>query len=122
LKGYSLSPSLFKFVLEYDIRRVEANQENLKLNVTHQLLVCAEDVNMSGGSVHTVKKIAKALVVATKEIGIEVKAEKTTYVIMSQDQNGGRSHRIYTENSSSEGVEQCKNLGTTLNNQNSIQN
>ena len=34
LKRYALSPSLFKFVLEYDIRRVEANQENLKLNVT----------------------------------------------------------------------------------------
>jgi hypothetical protein len=89
LKGYALSPSLFKFVLEYDIRRVEANQENLKLNVTHQLSVYDDNVYISGGSVHTVKKIAKVLVVATKEICIEVNAEKTTYVIMSQDQNGG---------------------------------
>jgi len=86
-----------------------------------QLLVYPDDVNIPGGSVHTVKKIAKALVVATKEIDIEANAEKTTYMIMSQDQNGGRSHRIYIENSSSERVEQCKNLGTTLNNQNSIQ-
>jgi hypothetical protein len=116
LKAYALSPSLFKFVLEYDIRRVEANQENLKLNVTHPLLVYADDINISRASVHTVKKIAKALVVATNETDIEVNAKKTTYMIMSQNQNGGRSHKIYIENSSSERVEQCKNLGTTLNN------
>jgi hypothetical protein len=53
LKGDDISPSLLKFALEYPIRRVEANQENLKLNVTHQLLVYADDVNISGGSVDT---------------------------------------------------------------------
>jgi hypothetical protein len=39
---------------------------------------------------------------------------------MSQVQNRGRIHRIYIENSSSEKVEQCKYLGTTLKNQNSF--
>jgi preprotein translocase subunit YajC len=94
----------------------------MKLNVTHQLLVYADDVNISGGSVGTVKKIADALVVATKKTGLEVNVEKTTYVIMSQDQNGRRSHRIDIENSSSERAEHCKYLGTTLKNQNCIQN
>ena len=106
MKGDAISPSLFKFALEYTIRRDEANQENLKLNITHQLLVYADEVNISGGSVRTIKKVADTLVVATKKTGLEVSAEKTKYVIMSQDQNGRRSHRIDIENSSSERVEQ----------------
>jgi len=40
----------------------------LKLNGTHEVMVYADDVNMLGGSVHTVKEIAEALIVASKEI------------------------------------------------------
>ena len=65
------------------------NQDGLKLNGTHQLLANADDVNILGGSVHTVKENAEALVVATKEIGLEVNADKTKHMIMSQDQNAG---------------------------------
>jgi hypothetical protein len=46
------------------------SQDGLKLNGTHQLLVYADDVNIMGGSVHTVKKTAEALVVASKETGL----------------------------------------------------
>jgi hypothetical protein len=35
------------------------------------------------GSVHTVKKNAEALVVASMEIGLEVNADKTKYMVMS---------------------------------------
>jgi len=59
---YALSPLLFSCVLEYAIRRVQVNQDGLKLNGTHQLLVCAVDVNILGGSAHAVKKNAEALV------------------------------------------------------------
>jgi len=48
---------------------------------------------ISGGSVYTIKKIADALVVTTKENGLEVNGEKTTYVIMSEDEDPGRSYR-----------------------------
>jgi len=47
---------LFNFVLEFAIRRVQVNQEGLKLNGTLQLLVYADDVNMLGGTVHAIKK------------------------------------------------------------------
>ena len=47
----------------------------MKLNGTHQLLAYA-DVNVLGRSVDTVKKNAEALVAATKEIGLEVNAQK----------------------------------------------
>ena len=77
-QGDALSPLLFNFALEYAIRRVQINQDGLKLNGTQQLLAYANDVNIVGGSVDTVKKNAEALVAATKEIGLEENAHKCT--------------------------------------------
>ena len=67
------------------------------------------------------KENAEALIIATKEIGLEVNADKTKYMIMSRDQNAGRNNSMNTDNSSIERVEEFKYLGTTLTNQNSIQ-
>ena len=58
---------------------------------------------------------------ASKEIGLEVNADKSTYMVMSGDQNAGRSHSMKTDNSSFESVEQFKLLGTAFTNKNSIQ-
>jgi len=55
-QGDALSPLLFNFGLVYAIRRVQINQDGLKLNGTHQLPVYADDANILGGSVHTVKE------------------------------------------------------------------
>jgi len=78
-QGDALSPLLFNFALEYAISWVQVNQDVLKLNGTYQLLVYADDVNTSilGGSVHTIKENAETIVVANKEYGLEVNAEKT---------------------------------------------
>jgi len=76
---------------------------------------------MLRGNVHTVKENAEALVVASKETGLEVNADKTKYMDMSRDQNAGRIHNIKIDNSSFERVEEFRYLGTTLTNQNSIQ-
>ena len=52
-QGDALSPLLFNFALEYVIRRVQVNQDGLKLNGTHQLLAYADDVNILEGSCKT---------------------------------------------------------------------
>jgi len=65
-QGDALLSLLFNFALEWDIRRVQVNQDSLKLNGTHQLLAYADDVNILGGSIHAVKENAEALVAAAK--------------------------------------------------------
>ena len=69
----------------------------MKLNGTHPFLVYADDISIVGGSVFTIQENAEALVVASKEIGLEVKADKTKYVVMSRDKNAGRSHSVRTD-------------------------
>jgi len=85
------------------------------------LYLYADDISILGGSVHTVEKSAENLVVASKEIGIEVNVDKSQYMIMSRDQNAGRSHSIKIDNTSFERVEQFKFLGIALRNQNCSQ-
>jgi hypothetical protein len=62
----ALSSLLFSSALDYAFRRVQVNQDGLKLNNTHHLLVCADDVNILSGSVRTIKKNTESLVVASK--------------------------------------------------------
>ena len=57
---------------------------------------------------------------ATREIGLEVNADKTKYMVVFQDQNAGRINSVRIDNSTFERVEEFKYLGTTLTNQNSI--
>ena len=72
------------------------------------------------GSVHNIKENAEALVVANKEIALEVNADKTKYMFMSRDQNARRSQNVKISNSSFARVEEYKYLGKALKNKNSI--
>jgi hypothetical protein len=114
------TPLLFKLFLEYTIRRVHVNQDSLKLNSTRQLLVYADDVNIFGGSVQTVKEKYEISVFASMVIRLEVNVDTIKYMVMARDQNARRSHSMKIDNISFERVEEFKYLGTILTNQNSI--
>jgi hypothetical protein len=62
------------FALKYAIRKT---QEGLKLNGTHQLLAYADDVNLQGDNIDTIRRNTENLIDASKEVGLEVNAEKT---------------------------------------------
>jgi hypothetical protein len=119
--GEVLSPLLFNCALDYAIRRVYVNQDNLKLNITRQILVYADDVSISGRSVYTVEKNTETLVVASKENGLEVNSNKMKCTVMSGDQDVGRIYNIKIDNISFEKAYEFKYLGIILTNQNSIQ-
>jgi hypothetical protein len=72
----------------------------LKLNGTHQLLAYADDVNLLGDNVDTIKKNTETLIDASKEVCLEINAEKTKYMLLSRHQNVCQNQDIKIANRS----------------------
>jgi hypothetical protein len=81
------------------------------LNKTHQLLICADDLDVFGDNINATKKSTEALIGANKEAGLEVNTEKTKYVLMSHRQNAGQNHNTKIANTSVENTEKFKYFG-----------
>jgi hypothetical protein len=105
--------------LEYAIRRVQENQEWLKLNRRHQPLAYAYD-NIVEENIDTIKKNREGLLDASKVVGLEVNPEKTKYMLLSCSQNTGQGHSRKMVNRSFDIVAKFKYLRTTLTDQNSM--
>jgi hypothetical protein len=63
---------------------------------THQLQVYADDVNLLGDNIETIKRNMETLVDSSKGVVLEVNAEKTKYILMSHHQNSGQNHNMTT--------------------------
>jgi hypothetical protein len=100
-KGDALSPFFSNFAFEFVIRSVPVIQDGLKLNgfwFMPIMLMYWEEVYI------TVKENSEAFAVASKETGLEVNADKTKCMVMSQDQHSGRRHIMKINNSTFERV------------------
>jgi hypothetical protein len=78
-------------------------------------------VNLLGDNTDTTKKNTETLIGASNEVGLEINAEKTKYMLLSRHQNAEQNHRTKIGQRSFENVAQFKYLGTTITNQNLIQ-
>jgi hypothetical protein len=93
----------------------------LKLNETHQLLAYADNVNLLGDNKDSIKKNTETLIDASKEVGLEINVHNVKYMLLSRHQNVGQNRDIKTANKLFENVSRFRYLGTTLTNQNLIQ-
>jgi hypothetical protein len=77
--------------LDYTIRKVQENQKGFELTWIHQFMVY---VNLMGKNINTLNKNTDALSDTSKEVDLEVNAEKTTHIVMSHHHNAAQNHNI----------------------------
>jgi retron-type reverse transcriptase len=104
-QGDALKPLLFNFALKYALRKVQENQAGLNLNGTHQLLAYADDVNLLGDNIDTIKN-TETSIDACKDVDLEVNIEKSNHTLVSRDQNADKNQDIKIGNRSFENVSQ----------------
>jgi hypothetical protein len=114
-QGDALLSLIFNFALEYAVRKVQENR-----NRTHQVLVYADDVNLLGSSVNTIKENPETLLEVSRKFGLDINAEKAKYMIISRHPNSGQNQNIRRANESFQHLAKFKYLGTTLKNHNDI--
>ena len=81
------------------------------MNGKYRLLVYADDVNMLGENLQTIRENTEIFIKASKDILLEVNSENTKYVITSRQENIVQNQNIVIENLSFEKVEKFKYLG-----------
>jgi hypothetical protein len=74
--------------------KVQENQVGLKLNGTHQFLAYADDVNLLGDDIDTIKKNTETLIDASKGVGVEINIETTKYMLLAHQQKASQNHDI----------------------------
>jgi hypothetical protein len=93
-QGDALWPLLFNFSLEYAIRKVQENEISVEFNQILQILVYADDANSLSDSVIIIEEKTRKLIEASRDIGLEINAEMTKYMIMSRHPKSGQNQNM----------------------------
>jgi predicted acetyltransferase len=101
----------FQFWFRICHRDCPRNEVDFELNGTHQFLLCADDDNLLGGSIHIKKENSETLLESSRDIGLEISAEKTKYIIMSRHHNSGQNQITRTANESMKRWQHSNNWG-----------
>jgi hypothetical protein len=101
-------------------RSEKKKEAGLKLNWIHQYLVYADDVNLLGGNIDTMKKNTYALIDASKEVSLTVNMKKTEYALIFLFQNVGQDQNVQIGNRSFNIVAKLRYLRTAVTNRNLI--
>jgi hypothetical protein len=120
-KADTLLSLLCNVAVEYAIAEVQVNESRLKLNGPHQLPLYANYVNLLRESINTIHENSAILLVASKNNGLQINAEKTKYMLMSLSSIECRTKcYIKTVSKSVENVAKFKYLQNILKNQNNM--
>jgi hypothetical protein len=93
----------------------------VKLSGTHQLVAYADDVSLLGDNMDAITKNTETFTDVSKEVGLEINVEKTKYMLLARHRIAGECWDIKIANRPLENVSQFKYLGTTVSDQNFIQ-
>jgi hypothetical protein len=84
------------------------------LNETHQILVCADDVNILDENTSTIKEERKRLLYNSKEVVLEVSAGEIKHMFMSLLQNAGQNHNLFVSDNYLENLVKLKYFRTIV--------
>jgi hypothetical protein len=113
-QGDALSSLLFNFALAYAIWKVQEYQVGPKLKGTHLLVAYAEDVNLLGDNIDTIRKNTETLIDASKEVGLEMNVEEQS---ICYHQNLGQNQDVKIANRLFENISQFNYLGMAVTNE-----
>jgi hypothetical protein len=84
-------------------------------------LAYADDVNLFGNNINSIKKYTETLIHASKEVGLEINVEETKYILLPSHQNAGPNRDMNIINGLFEDVSQFRYFGAPVTNHNLIQ-
>jgi hypothetical protein len=120
LLGRGISPSQGRYLhTQQHKHRINAHKHHASSGIrTHDHSVQVGDdcsclsqgghCDRLGDNIHTIKENTEFMIDASKEVGLEVNAEKSKYMLLSHHQNAGQNHNIKIANKSFENVTQFK--------------
>jgi hypothetical protein len=84
-------------VIEFAIRTVQGNDVSLGLNGTCHLLFCADDIDLLDDSINTTEENTEILLQTSRDVGLEINAEKTKYISFPVIRNQDKSRKKQTD-------------------------